>query len=130
MTAPEFWERVDRQPAGCWRWRGALNTGGYGQLRWPGKSMTTAGRVAWLLTYGDWPPGRLRYHCGNPACVRPHPEHLALADDGEQPVRAGDGVHCTGGHPLDPRWTGREWVCAACEQERRQERQLGRLWSP
>lgn len=76
-AALRFWSRVERG-RGCWRWRGKIQTGtGYGLIRF-GRRNEHAHRVAWFLTRGTIPPGKLvRQQCGHRDCVR----HLILADE-------------------------------------------------
>jgi hypothetical protein len=70
-----FWEKVDIGP-GCWTWRGARNTKGYGRLDFNGP-YRVAHRVMWELTHGPIPDGLfVLHHCDNPPCVRP--THLYL----------------------------------------------------
>jgi hypothetical protein len=129
-TEAEFWARVDRA-AECWIWTGSLNTGGYGTVSWRGQPVV-ARRLAWCLTYGEWPVGLLRRsrRC-RPECVRP--EHMA--DDAEQhremdlATESGRPV-CSIGHPHELRWLRDRWVCAICVREQRQARKLGHLWDP
>jgi hypothetical protein len=65
-----FWEKVEKTD-GCWLWRGALNTQGYGNLRRDGK-WHRAHRYAYELEHGPIPPGmELCHRCDNPLCVRP-----------------------------------------------------------
>lgn len=52
QTAQNFWGRVDKGRAtNCWDWRGAVTSGGYGNLSWHGKHVQ-AHRVAYWLTFG------------------------------------------------------------------------------
>ena len=84
-TPKDFWKRVDkktgpvlnRRIGRCWNWTGAVfNKGGYGQAHFKGKAYP-AQRLAWILTNGGIPPGRLACHiCDNPLCCRP--SHLFL----------------------------------------------------
>ncbi len=57
----------------CIQWTGARTRDGYGHLRCR-DGWIYAHRLAYLLAYGDIPPGRiLRHACDTPACVRPGP---------------------------------------------------------
>lgn len=68
-----FWSYVQKGP-GCWIWTGAVDRSGYGIVtrrpnRW------NAHRLAWFLTNGEIPAGRLICHrCDNRLCCRP--DHL------------------------------------------------------
>jgi integrase len=60
-------------------WTGSRSQQGVGQIRIDGK-LHTAPRIAWMLAFGDLPPGARVLCCPDePACVRP--DHLRL--DGE-----------------------------------------------
>lgn len=69
-----FWSKVDRSggPEACWPWRGALNSHGYGHVRWNGKC-SRANRVAWMLTSGPLPEDKpcVRHRCDQPSCCNP-----------------------------------------------------------
>ncbi len=64
--ATSFWEKVEKIEGGCWLWRGAIRSDGYGQLNVPlvgevwssGKQKckaVVAHRAAWFLIHGKWP---------------------------------------------------------------------------
>ena len=73
--AKRFWTKVERTD-GCWYWRAALSSTGYGVFA-PRRSGLSAARVAWELTYGPVPLGlEVDHRCNNSRCVRP--EHLQL----------------------------------------------------
>lgn len=61
---------------GCWLWKGALNTAGYGTFGWQKKTYMSH-RVAWEYYKGEIPKGLLVLHeCDVRACF--NPEHLFL----------------------------------------------------
>lgn len=67
---------------GCWLWQVSLYANGYGQVcvgrhRDGTQHNAYAHRVAYVLTHGDIPAGRVVMHsCDTPACV--NPAHLQL----------------------------------------------------
>ena len=69
--------RTRPAPKGCWRWRGAKNSSGYGVLR-RGQTLMLAHRAMWCaLTGQPVPAGRLVLHwCDVRDCI--NPEHLWL----------------------------------------------------
>lgn len=72
--AVRFWPKVMRRGANeCWLWLGATFQGTYGAV-WVNQQhrAVRAHRVAYLLTHGDIPKGRMILHrCGNKQCVNP-----------------------------------------------------------
>lgn len=67
-----FWSKVEKG-SHCWVWTKGKNSQGYGAFKYEGK-MRGAHRVAYFLTYGEWPT-LLRHSCDNPPCV--NPAHLS-----------------------------------------------------
>lgn len=67
---------VDRisTPDGCHVWQGRMAKG-YGRFTYYGQRVG-AHRVAFRLERGRWPHPQANHYCGNPACVRVHPEHV------------------------------------------------------
>lgn len=69
-----FHDLVDRRDDGCWIWRGAVGTNGYGQIKAFGR-MVSAHRFAFELYSGPIPDGAMLLHsCDNKMCV--NPDHL------------------------------------------------------
>lgn len=80
-----FWDKV-KVKQGCWPWRGAKDSNGYGLIcigtsRDRGKK-TKAHRVSYQMHFGKIPEGMCVCHtCDNPECT--NPGHLFLASHSE-----------------------------------------------
>lgn len=110
-------EGVAFSPSGCWLWKGAKNTKGYGQLGiYNGvKSVSTSvHRLVAELVYGVIPYGCLVCHtCDVRGCCNPEHLYIGTALDNAQDAKArGRGVnplamrnasktHCPQGHPYN-----------------------------
>jgi hypothetical protein len=73
-----FLQRVEPElNTGCWLWTGAPAAGGYGALKYDGRTQK-AHRVSWALHHGAMPPREIKvcHRCDTPACV--NPAHLWL----------------------------------------------------
>ncbi len=77
-----LWPRVERRSESeCWEWKGQIASTGYGKFWLNGKTMY-ASRAAYILTYGEVPPGKfVCHHCDNPLCCNPN--HLFLGTPAE-----------------------------------------------
>lgn len=111
MTPDTFWSRVDKQPGGCWLWRGAMYQNGYGRIC-SSVSELAAGkprnqlthRFAYELVVGPIADGLVLDHlCRVKACV--NPDHLDPVTPQENSQRGARGrmvTVCTHGHPYTP----------------------------
>ena len=80
MTPLErFFNKVSINENGCWIWKGAKSSPGYGSFHYicNGKKHTRAHRVSWLLFIGEIPDGlNVLHKCDVISCV--NPMHLFL----------------------------------------------------
>ena len=131
----KFWSKAEIRSAGeCWPWRGCISSKGYGRFALPGGRLVRVHRLAWQLTNGDIPTGKVTDHlCRNRSCV--NPQHIEIVTNKENVLR-GVGIaaenakktHCKNGHSFTPENTitrvrsdrsGRvERDCRICKLER------------
>jgi hypothetical protein len=79
-----FWEKVDRQLEGCWRWLSGANKKGYGNFYCSARRRNVnAHRFAWELANGKRAPANLMvlHSCDHPWCV--NPAHLSLGTNSD-----------------------------------------------
>lgn len=80
-----FWARVDKSggPEVCWPWTVKRSWSGYGRFWSRSKGAEVAAhRVAWELTNGPIPPGKVvRHKCDNPPCCNPADLELGVQAD-------------------------------------------------
>ena len=128
-----FWQKVDKQPDGCWFWTGYRIKRGYGMLTINQRQLL-AHRVAYEWLVGPIPQGlQLDHLCRVTNCV--NPEHLEPVTNAENARRAALAyTHCCHGHLYDAEntiitRTGAK-ACRKCHRirnaEYRKHRELGR----
>lgn len=129
MLPDRFWDKVHVNLNGCWEWLGYKIRGGYGAIKWQGRTHC-AHRVAYECLIGPIPKGlELDHLCRNRGCVRP--DHLEPVTHSEN-IRRGQGPYltrlrhqektsCPQGHPysgtnLRVRPNGKR-DCRACDRD-------------
>ncbi len=134
------WPKVEKQPKGCWIWKGAVGHGGYGRV-WVDKKQRAGlvHRVVYEHERGPIPAGLTIDHlCRNRVCV--NPDHLAPCTIKENLHRSSEiewarrakWTHCPKGHPFDERNTGTHHgrrTCRKCSAERMRKRRKGLTWT-
>lgn len=92
MNEKLFWDKVKKESEGCWKWLGATDHHGYGQMRVNGHNVQ-AHRISWLIHNDVIPKGICILHrCDNPECTRP--DHLysgTLKDNSRDMIQKGRG---------------------------------------
>lgn len=93
-----FWSKVSRGGDGeCWNWTAAVRNKkeGYGAF-WLNGRHQPASKVAWILTKGEVPAGKVVCHtCDNPPCCNPN--HLFVGTRPENDAdRVAKGRQCRG----------------------------------
>ena len=122
-----FLAKIEKQPDGCWNWKGWITANGYGQftVTQPTKRKVYAHRWAYEHWNGPIPEGLVIDHlCRNTACCNPaHLETVTLLENIQRsPHYPGRKTHCKHGHELsgtnvriDKRG---HRSCKACEKRR------------
>lgn len=84
-----FWSRVDTDEGdGCWLWKGAIDSNGYGSWRAgpKGHGPSSAHLNAWVFTNGKVPKGHVITHtCAERRCC--NPSHLEAITRSERGLR-------------------------------------------
>lgn len=78
-----FWAKVEiHDVAECWPWIAAKTGNGYGNFKSASYGNIPAHRMAYWLSYGEYPDRLLvRHKCDNPVCCNPY--HLELGTHAE-----------------------------------------------
>ena len=87
IRAHRFWTKVElRSPKDCWKWLAADDgRQGHGAFGVAHRKIDKAHRVAYELTYGEIPDGKVvRHICGNPPCVNPY--HLRIGTQADNAI--------------------------------------------
>ncbi len=119
-------QKISPEPnSGCWLWAGAMQSQGYGHIRYQGKNIL-AHRLSYELRRGAIPEDKFLDHlCRTPACV--NPDHLEPVTPKENVRRGfwGRKTACKNGHPYTDastyRTPGDGWrQCRICAAESKQ----------
>ena len=79
-----FWQKVDKSGGdnSCWEWKGSKHPKGYGCFNARRGMTKIAHRIAYILTHGEIPSGKMVCHkCDNPSCCNPSHLFLGSASD-------------------------------------------------
>lgn len=103
MTIEErFWKKVEiGNEDECWNWVGAIDTPKYGAFKYNGKKVNSH-RMAWFLTYGEFPELLVLHSCDNRKCCNPKHLFLGTHKDNVQDMISKNRVNYKKGseHPL------------------------------
>ncbi len=99
LLPPLMAAKVTVDESGCWLWKGARNSRGYGCWSQDGQRVLTH-RVAYERLVGPIPQGlQIDHLCRVKACCRPdHLEPVTAAENSQR--RVSTISHCAHGHPL------------------------------
>lgn len=97
--------RTRLSPSGCWEFTGAKHSGGYGQVRWQGRTAYVH-RLAYELLVGPIPNRmQIDHLCRNRACCFPNHLEVVTAAENTRRGEPAQRTHCPAGHPYDERNT-------------------------
>lgn len=100
MDINRFWSRVDKDgDSGCWLWKGATNSAGYGHLYLDG-AYTLAHRLSYTSVIGPVTIGKeLDHLCRTPRCVNPlHLEPVTHQENVRRGINGQPHETCRKGH--------------------------------
>ena len=86
-----FWEKVIKQPSGCWEWQAGISDTGYGIFNKGNNVLVSAHRWSFERANGYMPAdGVVMHTCDNRKCVNPeHLRHGSYADNNEDMTQKG-----------------------------------------
>lgn len=116
-----FWRKVYADPSGCWLWRGAKSSTGYGNFNSPANKTHKAHRFAYERLVGPVARDKhLDHLCRTPLCVHfRHLEPVTPKANINRGIGHGIETHCPRGHVYDAMNTyvhNNKRFCRACRR--------------
>lgn len=133
-SADRFWGKVNFDGDGCWRWTGAVQTGGYGHL-YIDHVHFYSHRLSYEWLVGPIPEALVLDHlcrvrnCVNPCHLEPVTQRDNVLRSSSPASLQAQQTHCIRGHAFDEKntyWEKRRYArkCLACQKLRAKRRTI------